>query len=207
VDSLDIDTSPRSRPKADEGVTALYAAHAVGLIRLGFVMLGDRRDRAAAERQGQPPFDSAEAAATEIQTEPPLRLPPVPVPAPGARRRPVPRRWIRWGAPLTAAAAVVALAISLVLIKGIPNGSVVPPTATSSTSTGVDSVPRYYVAITRGGGIVAGDSVTGQTLGRIAPPPGLTFTSVTAAADDRTFVVFAVTPSPPRCPGQAGNSP
>lgn len=94
-------------------MTALYAAHAVGLIRLGFVMLGDRaaaedvvqdafvglyrnwnrlddpssaltyvrssvlngcrealrararrdrRDRAAAARQSQPPFDSAEAA-------------------------------------------------------------------------------------------------------------------------------------------------
>jgi RNA polymerase sigma-70 factor (sigma-E family) len=44
VDFLDTDTSLRSgpRPGADEGVTALYAAHAVGLIRLGFVMLGDR---------------------------------------------------------------------------------------------------------------------------------------------------------------------
>jgi RNA polymerase sigma-70 factor (sigma-E family) len=44
VDFLDTDTSqrPGARPKADEGVTALYAAHAVGLIRLGFVMLGDR---------------------------------------------------------------------------------------------------------------------------------------------------------------------
>jgi hypothetical protein len=37
VDSLDTDTSPGSRPKADEGVTALHAAHAAGLIRLGFV--------------------------------------------------------------------------------------------------------------------------------------------------------------------------
>jgi RNA polymerase sigma-70 factor (sigma-E family) len=112
---LDTETSLRSqpRPRADEGVTALYAAHAVGLIRLGFVMLGDRgaaedvvqdafvglyrnwdrlddpanaltyvrssvlngcraafrtqarrdrRDRAAAVRDGGPPFDSAEAA-------------------------------------------------------------------------------------------------------------------------------------------------
>jgi RNA polymerase sigma-70 factor (sigma-E family) len=41
---LDNDTWLRSgpRPRADEGVTGLYAAHAVGLIRLGFVMLGDR---------------------------------------------------------------------------------------------------------------------------------------------------------------------
>jgi RNA polymerase sigma-70 factor (sigma-E family) len=44
VDFLDTDTSVRlpSRPRADDGVTALYAAHAVGLIRLGYVMLGDR---------------------------------------------------------------------------------------------------------------------------------------------------------------------
>ncbi len=64
MDFLDTDTSLRSgpRPGADEGVTALYAAHAVGLVRLGFVMLGDRRDRAAAARDGRPPFDSTEAA-------------------------------------------------------------------------------------------------------------------------------------------------
>jgi RNA polymerase sigma-70 factor (sigma-E family) len=44
VDILDTNAAPRSdpRPRADEGVTALYAAHAVGLIRLGFVMLADR---------------------------------------------------------------------------------------------------------------------------------------------------------------------
>ena len=44
MDSLDTDTSPRSgsRPSADEGVTALYVAHGVSLIRMGFVILGDR---------------------------------------------------------------------------------------------------------------------------------------------------------------------
>ena len=115
MDFLDTDTSRRAqpRPRAAEGVTALYAAHAVGLIRLGFIMLGDRgaaedvvqdaflglyrnwdrlndpanaltyvrssvlngcraalrkqargdrRDRAAAARDGRPPFDSTEAA-------------------------------------------------------------------------------------------------------------------------------------------------
>jgi DNA-directed RNA polymerase specialized sigma24 family protein len=79
VDFLDTDTSMRARPRpeADDGVTVLYAAHAVGLIRLGFVMLGDRgaaedvvqdaflglyRNREAAGRDGGPAFDSAEAA-------------------------------------------------------------------------------------------------------------------------------------------------
>jgi len=48
VDFLDTDTSPRlgprsgARPQADEGVTALYAAHGVSLVRMGFVILGDR---------------------------------------------------------------------------------------------------------------------------------------------------------------------
>jgi hypothetical protein len=42
-------------------------------------------------------------------------------------------------------------------------------------------------------GIVVGDSLTGGTLARFTPPAGTTFASVTAAADDRTFVVFAVT--------------
>jgi RNA polymerase sigma-70 factor (sigma-E family) len=44
VDYIDAGASPRPglRPRASEGVTALYAEHAVGLVRLGFVMLGDR---------------------------------------------------------------------------------------------------------------------------------------------------------------------
>ena len=44
MDFLDTDTSPRPglRTQADEGVTALYAAHGVSLIRMAFVILGDR---------------------------------------------------------------------------------------------------------------------------------------------------------------------
>ena len=44
MDHSDTDTSPPPglRPRAGEGVTALYAEHAVGLIRMGFVTLGDR---------------------------------------------------------------------------------------------------------------------------------------------------------------------
>jgi hypothetical protein len=43
--------------------------------------------------------------------------------------------------------------------------------------------------------VVVGDSVTGKILATFAPPARTTFQSVTAAADDRTFVVFAVTSS------------
>lgn len=55
VDIVGTDISPQARPQpgATEGVTALYEAHAVGLIRLGYVTLGDR---AAAEDVVQEAF-------------------------------------------------------------------------------------------------------------------------------------------------------
>lgn len=118
----------------------------------------------------------------------------------GAGRR---RRWWSWGAPLAAAAVVVALAIALVLMKGIQNDSAVP--SDPATSTGLGGVPRYYVALkqlagdvnssTQRNDIVVGDSLTGKTLATFAAPARTALESVTAAADDRTFVVFGVTSS------------
>lgn len=116
----------------------------------------------------------------------------------GAARRP--RRWRSWAAPLTAAAVVVALAIALVLVKDLPNGRAVP-----ASPAGQGGVPRYYVALKQLAGdvnssdqrndIVVGDSLTGKTLATFAPPARTAFESVTAAEDDRTFVVFGVTSS------------
>ncbi len=119
------------------------------------------------------------------------------------------RRWWSWGAPLTAAAAVVALAISLVLVKDMPNGGTVPKNPTGSTA-GPGGAPRYYAALkdvpvktktptaqigSAQVGVLVGDSVTGKVLATFAPPARTAFQSVAAAADDRTFVVFAVTSS------------
>jgi hypothetical protein len=140
----------------------------------------------------------ANLAAREIQSAPLLRLPSGS--AAGDRRRHVPRRWTRWAVPLAAAAAVVMLAVSLVLVKGAQNDSAVPlePTASASpaVSTGPGGVPRYYVA----GGpshLLAGDSVTGKILANLAFPvrKGFTsfFMSTTAADDDRTFAISVVT--------------
>jgi RNA polymerase sigma-70 factor (sigma-E family) len=43
VDSVDTETArPAHPPAADAGVTALYQAHAFGLVRLAIIMLGDR---------------------------------------------------------------------------------------------------------------------------------------------------------------------
>ena len=47
-------------------------------------------------------------------------------------------------APVTAAVAVVAVAVSLVIVRDISNGPVVPPAASASALT---AAPRYYVAI------------------------------------------------------------
>ncbi|HET6191346.1 MAG TPA: hypothetical protein VFE59_30620 [Trebonia sp.] len=143
---------------------------------------------------------AGDLAAEEIRTAPPLRLPSKP--AAGTRRGPAPRRWVRWGAPLTAAAAVAALAISLVLVKGAQNESVVSsnPTASASTvvPTGPGGVPRYYAALTQNNnGIVVGDSVTGKTLATLTPTARksfkTSFLSITAADNDLTFVVSAST--------------
>src|SRR5262245_37507797 len=110
---------------------------------------------------------AADLAAREIRAAPPLRLPSEP--AAGAGRGHRPRRWIRWAAPLAAAVVVVALAIALVLIKDIQNGSAVP--SSTAAPAGPHGVPRYYVAlkqfagkagnVTEQNGIVVGDSLTG----------------------------------------------
>jgi hypothetical protein len=151
------------------------------------------------------------AIASTVREVPPLRLEPAPNELRSPARAPRrlrggsgrQRRWWSWAAPLTAAAVVVALAVSLVLVRDIPNDGAVSPNPTSSTSPG--GVPRYYVALKQLSGelnssiqrndIVVGDSLTGKTLASFAPPARTAFVSVTAAADDLTFVVFAVTSS------------
>ena len=143
------------------------------------------------------------AIASTVREVPPLRLEEAPdelrYPARAPRRgRGRPRGWWSWGAPLTAAAVVVVLAIALVIVKDMPNGSEVP--ANPATSTGPGGVPRYYVALTlsrstRSSIVVVGDSLTGKTLATFTPPAGRIFGNVTAAADDRTFVVSTAAPA------------
>ena len=149
---------------------------------------------------------AADLAAWEIRTAPPLRLPAEP--EAGPRRVRPPRRWPRWWPPLAAAAAVIAVAATLVAVKSMQNPSSVSGNGTASAPVtiprytgGTKGVPRYYVALKRFDvksgqyGIVEGDSLTGTTLATFAPPAGTTFQSVSAAADNRTFVIVAVTSS------------
>jgi len=151
------------------------------------------------------------AASRVIDSAPPLELrePSADRARPG---RPA-LRWHRWAIPLVAAVAVIALAGSLVLVRGMRNGPAVPA-ATSGRSPAPGGVPPYYVALVAQPGwyayaplsgqsypappteLVVGTTASGQRLATVARPAGLTFNVVTGAADDRTFVVGALPYSP-----------
>lgn len=150
--------------------------------------------------------------ASTVTEAPPLRLTAAFSPAGprAALRVHAGRRWRTWLAPVAAATAVATLAVSLVLVRDIPNDGVVTPGATvipTANSTEADpgtlgpaGIPRYYVAIQRTSSkptgkppalttpLVVGDSLTGAKLDTITPPTGIRFVGVTAAGDDRTFV-------------------
>ena len=145
--------------------------------------------------------------ARTVTEAPPLRLAAGFSPARTRRRMRGARRWRTWTwlAPATAAAMVVALAVALVISRNLTSTGAVPangPSASGPATAGPGGVPRYYVAVQEGGSgsagkataawathLVVGDSFTGAELTSIAPPAGVVFLDVTAAGDDRTFVV------------------
>ncbi len=145
------------------------------------------------------------AIAASVREVPPLRLDAT-ADELGSRARtasggPGGRRGGRaWLAPLAAAALVIVVAVALVLVKAIPNGGPVPGNRATAAAA---AVPRYYAAIrqltgdfnspTQRNDVVIGDSLTGKTVATVEPPARTAFASITAAADDRTFVIFAVT--------------
>jgi hypothetical protein len=129
----------------------------------------------------------------------------------GRSQRRAARRWRTWGAPLAAAAIVIALAVVLVVVRNVPNGGRVTPVVPANcalpgvtrvthaiAAPSVDGVPPYYVEVVACAGkstsrsvLLVGDTFTGKVLATVAPPAGTSFQSVSAAADDRTFAVFA----------------
>jgi hypothetical protein len=146
------------------------------------------------------------ATAATVREVPPLTLPADPVPArPG--RLPVrrPRRgWSGWLIPVAAAVAVIAVAATLVAVRTVsgpaPHGVGQPGPATSGVAANPNQVPAYYALVTKPTAATPADltiaeTATGKTLFTIKPPQNTSFGSVTAAADDRTFVV-AVAPLP-----------
>jgi hypothetical protein len=156
------------------------------------------------------------AIASTVREVPPLRLEPAgdelrsPARAPRRARGGHPLRWRSWLAPVAAATAVVALAVTLVIIKDLPNGGMV--SSNPPASAGPGGIPRYYVALSptssKSGAanrVVAGDSLTGKTIAAFLPPAGTSFASVYGAADDRTFIVFSVANARNPKLGQAGS--
>ena len=153
------------------------------------------------------------ATAEEIPADPPpLRLgSPGLIPRrrprfrPGASRfRPGRRGWNPWLAPLAAAVLVVAVVLGSLAVTRSGSG-----TATPSTPPDLAGLPPYYVALialpadpaspadpadpaTSPSVAQVRSTATGAVLATIAAPkPYVGFTAVTAAADDRTFVLDA----------------
>jgi hypothetical protein len=132
-----------------------------------------------------------------VERVPPLPLPPPPGAVPGRRGRMLSprRRWGPWLAPVTAAAAVVALAIALVVIRDMPHRA---PTPAPGPVTAAVGIPAYDVAFnqpfgdtTTPVGLTLAATVTGKKLFTLQPPRGLSFAGITGAADDHTFVADA----------------
>jgi hypothetical protein len=107
------------------------------------------------------------------------------------------RRWRRVAAPLAAAASVVAVVATVLALTG-PDGSRGQAPSTGRAAA-LASVPPYYVALTGAAGgpgapwhAMVRATATGKTLATVKPPrPYGTFSGVSGAADDRTFVLAA----------------
>jgi hypothetical protein len=137
---------------------------------------------------------------------PPLELQPRPVLDPAARRGsggfqpPLQRQWL---VPLAAAVAVLAVIAGALVVTNAVTGQRKPPAAPVQMR-----VPPYYVALDSlrppssypepVADATVRDTATGALIARITPPsPYNTFTAVSGATDDRTFVLLAKAPPDP----------
>jgi hypothetical protein len=150
--------------------------------------------RAATRAYGQTVHD---IRPLELSPAPAERAEPVVLLGPGPGGRPPRRRHVPgWIAPVAAAVAVIAVASSVVLARDLPGTG----HAASAEAAAASALPGYYVLLDQPRqkapalrDVRIGDSFTGKTVATIAPPAGSTFTGVTAAADDRTFIVDTMT--------------
>jgi hypothetical protein len=140
---------------------------------------------------------------------PPLRLPDREQHRGLARRPGTGHRWTGWTAPLAAAVAVTAVIVGVLVIARLthlpqhrtgpagPAGPVTVPLR-RAPSILVGAVPPYAVGLApgplaaRSTSAVVRASASGAVLATLSPPRGYgSFTWVTGAADDRTFVLAA----------------
>jgi hypothetical protein len=100
------------------------------------------------------------------------------------------RRWGTWLVPLAAAAVVVAIALTLVVVRQADAPRQGPPPAAPAAI--LATVPRYYAAITQDHSIThftVVDDRAGKQFIDVASPGGANWEGVSAAADDRTFLL------------------
>ena len=157
---------------------------------------------------------TTEAVTAAMRPVRPLDLPPRPSAAGAAAKQSrarLPRHWSGWLVPVAAAVAVVAVAATLVAVRTVsgpaPHGESQSGPATSGGVADPDQVPAYYAMIAKPtaaapADVTIAETATGKTLFTIKPPKNTSFANVTAAADDRTFVV-SVAPFGTRGPVQA----
>ena len=158
-----------------------------------------------------PLHDKLRAALRETADEIPAEAPPLQLrPRPNAARNGRSTRWHAWTAPLAAAVLVIAAVAGSLTVAG----SLKHQTAAAGPSADPYGIPAYYVALMTaktqsdienmldsstetGGAAELRSTQTGAVLAKIMPPkPYVSFVGVTAAADDRTFVLVAQGPQP-----------
>jgi hypothetical protein len=108
-----------------------------------------------------------------------------------ARRRPGARQVRAWLVPLAAAAVVVALALTLVAVRqaAAPHQAPHPAAPTAVLA----KIPRYYAVIGQYGDFVIVDDRTGKKVVDSGVPGSGTPDSVSASADDKTFILTSST--------------
>ena len=150
--------------------------------------------------------DKLRNALRETADEIPAQAPPLNLsPQPRASRGGQNARWRAWATPLAAAALVLAAVGASLAVTG----NLTHQPAATRPQAGPGGIPAYYVALitAKPQSDVANDlgssalaysaaelrsTQTGAVLARITPPkPYVSFTGVTGAADDRTFVLSA----------------
>ncbi|MGD0244475.1 MAG: hypothetical protein ABSB59_29700 [Streptosporangiaceae bacterium] len=146
---------------------------------------------------------AARAAADTVTPDsvPDLELPAARSRRLGRRHRPAWTHWAARLAPVAAALAVVTIVITVMTVSPAPHQGgpdlatgtatrpAVPAGPPASSYVRSGQVPPYYVAITAAGAAVR-LTASGATVAAIKPSqPGGSVIAVTAAADDRTFVL------------------
>jgi hypothetical protein len=134
-------------------------------------------------------------------------VPPFRAPEPARRFAvepwPGPRRLPRWLAPVAAAASIAIIAAGVLVISNVVAVRPRPADLTGKT------VPPYYVALTKVAhssrvDVTVRSTATARALATVSnPAPYSVFNWVTAAADDRTFVIAAAKSQPPSALGIA----